>query len=246
MKYFKTLIAALVTLVMVSCSFTEKMTMNEDGTGRLSLSFDGSELMSSMGGLGGDEQDGEEEKIDSIIDFKEFMNEYKDSIATLSAEDQAKFKALEPFKMRIQMDEAEGLFMFDMFSDFENISEVNNIQDAFNNVSNIMGDGQAQQQNNSQESAKVEYSFEGNTFIRDAYIIDAEKYSAQLDSLASMEMFLAGSTYTLEYTFPRKIKSVNVEGYTLSEDGKTLYYEVDYMAYMKDPNIMDLQVDLED
>lgn len=248
MKYFNTLIALLITLVMVSCNFTEQMTMNEDGSGRLSVNFDASELMSMAGDMGGDEE-GEKEKVDSIVDFKQFIEENKDSIMALPDKERAEIMAMERFKMRMQIDEAEGLMKFDIFTDFENVSEANDINSGFNNLSGFMGgdqQGGQQGQPKNEESVKVNYSFENNVFKRDAYILDAEKYKVQVDSMASMEMFLSTSSYKLEYTFPRKIKSTNRETATLSADGMTVYYEVNFMEYMKDPDLLDIEVVLED
>lgn len=249
MKYFKFLIAALITLVMVSCNFTEQMTMNEDGSGRLTVNFDASELMAMAGDMGGDEQDEEKEKVDSIIDFKQFIEENKDSIMALPADEQAKIMAMERFKMRMLIDEAEGIMKFNIFTDFQDVSEANDITSSFDNLDGFMGDGQQANQSGApknEENVKVKYSMEGNTFKRDAYILDAEKYKVQLDSMASMEMFLSTSTYKLEYKFPRKVKSTNRETATLSADGMTVYYEVNFMEYMKDPDLLDLEVVLED
>ncbi|MDC7997544.1 hypothetical protein [Gilvibacter sediminis] len=248
MKVFSKLLMLLIGLVMISCNFTEQMTMNEDGSGRLSVNFDASELMGMAGEMGGGDEDGEKEKVDSIIDFKEFIRENKDSIMSLPAKERAEIMAMENFKMRMLIDEEEGVMKFNIFSDFKNVSEANNINDGFNSLNGLMNAGgdAGQQQPKNDESVKVSYTFENNVFKRDAYIVDAEKYQTQIDSIKSMEMFFSSSSYKLEYTFPRKIKSTNRETATFSNDGKTLYYSVGFMDYMKDPDLMDIEVVLED
>ncbi|WP_435579570.1 hypothetical protein [Gilvibacter sp.] len=248
MKLFSKLLMLLIGLVMISCNFTEQMTMNEDGSGRLSVNFDASELMSMAGEMGGGDEDGEKEKVDSIIDFKEFIQENKDSIMSLPAKERDEIMAMENFKMRMLIDEEEGVMKFNIFSDFKNVSEANNINDGFNSLNGLMNGGSdaAQQQPKNDESVKVSYTFENNIFKRDAYIVDAEKYQTQIDSIKSMEMFFSSSSYKLEYTFPRRIKSTNRESATFSNDGKTLYYSVGFLDYMKDPDLMDIEVVLED
>src|SRR5690606_41567419 len=67
-----------------------------------------------------------------------------------------------------------------------------------------------------------------------------------VDSLQGAEMFLSGSTYTLKYHFPRRVKSTTLEGATSSADGRTLNYEIELLAWMKDPSLLDLEVVLED
>ncbi|WP_420379978.1 hypothetical protein [Gilvibacter sp.] len=249
MKLFSKLAMLLIGLVMISCNFTEQMTMNEDGSGRLSVNFDASELMTMAGDMGSGEEEGEKEKVDSIIDFKDFIEENKDSIMALPAKERNEILAMENFKMRMQIDEEEGLMKFNIFTDFKDVSEANNINDGFNNLNGMMnsGDQGAQQQPaKNEENVKVNYSFENNVFKRDAYIVDVEKYQVQIDSMKSMEMFLSSSSYKLEYTFPRRIKSTNRESATFSNDGKTLYYSVNFMEYMKDPDLLDIEVVLED
>ena len=59
-------------------------------------------------------------------------------------------------------------------------------------------------------------------------------------------MFLSGSTYTLKYHFPRKVKSTTAEEATFSADGKTLIYEVSFLEMMKDPKLLDIEVELEE
>lgn len=252
MKFLNTLALVLTTLLLVSCNFTETMTMNEDGSGKISVMFDGSEMMAMAGDAFKSDSlkgEGEKQKMDSIIDFKEFIEENRDSIMQLPAKEQAEIMAMERFKMHIIMDESEGKMLFDMFTEFEDISEASNILDGFDNLDGFMGQDQnnpASPQPKTEESVKVKYAFEGNTFTRDAYLIDPEKYQVQVDSLKSMEMFFGGSSYKLQYSFPRKIKSSNRPSATYSADGKTLYYQVSFMDYMKDPNIMDIEVVLED
>ncbi len=75
--------------------------------------------------------------------------------------------------------------------------------------------------------------------------MDQELFQQQLDSLEGAEMFLSGSTYTLKYHFPKKIKSTTAEEATFSQDGKTLIYEVNFLDLMKNPSVLDLEVELE-
>lgn len=52
-----------------SCNFTEEIHLQEDGSGKLSINFDGSEMMD----MAGEEfAKSDEEPIDSIISFKDF------------------------------------------------------------------------------------------------------------------------------------------------------------------------------
>ncbi|MGW9683977.1 hypothetical protein [Flagellimonas sp. 2504JD1-5] len=244
MKKVQILAWAMLVALTSSCNFTEEITLQEDGSGKLSINFDGSELME----MAGEEMKKSNEKpVDSIISFKDLLEEKKDSIAQLSPEEQAKLKKLEPFNMHMVMNPDEKLMRFDLFSEFKNVSEVNDAFNAFQGA-NVLGSqkegaGPAPMESSASE---VSYSFDNNSFARKATILDQELFQQQIDSLQGAEMFLSGSTYTLKYHFPKKVKSTTAEEATFSADGKTLIYEVKFLDLMKDPSLLDLEVELED
>ncbi|WP_036380030.1 hypothetical protein [Muricauda sp. MAR_2010_75] len=246
MKKIQILTLALVAVVTYSCNFTEEIHLQEDGSGKLSINFDGSELME----MAGDQMVKENEKpIDSIISFKELLEEKHDSIAELAPEEQAKLKKLEPFNMHMVMNPAEKVMKFDLFSEFTDISEVNDAFNAFRDAS-LMGPKNQPEQATpmpmSEQSTEVTYAFANSTFSRTAKIIDPELFQQHVDSLQGTEMFLSGSTYTLKYHFPRKVKSTTAQEATFSADGKTLIYEVSFLEMMKDPKMLDIEVELEE
>ncbi len=245
MKILKFLAVVALGLFATSCNFTETMTLNEDGSGKLSVFFDGSELLAMGGGAIGQDTT----SIDSILNFKDFIEENRDSISTLSADEQAKIMKLERFKMHVVMNSQEQIMTFDMYTDFNDVSEANDILEGFEQLDGIMGSNASAQDSglpvSNDQQVKVKYSFKNNVFIRDAYVLDKEKYKIQADSMQSMALFFGTSKYKLKYTFPRKIKETNREEATYSADGKTLYYEVNFMDYLSDPNIIDIEVELE-
>lgn len=244
MKKIQVLAWAMLFALISSCNFTEEITLQEDGSGKLSINFDGAELME----MAGEEmQKSNEKPVDSLISFKDLLEEKKDSIATLSAEEQEKLKRLEPFNMRMIMNPEEKIMKFDLFSEFEKIEEVNDAFNAFQTANDFgnVGKQQSQPVGTQDPTTEVTYSFKKNSFSRKAEILDQELFQKSLDSLQGAEMFLSGSTYTLKYHFPRKVKSTTAEAATFSADGKTLIYEVKFLDLMKDPSVLDLEVELE-
>ena len=232
----------------IACNFTEEIYLNEDGAGKLSINFDAKELMAMVGTMDSVQN---EKAVDSVIVFKDFLIEKKDSIAKLSAEQQANLKKLEPFSMHVLMDPEKQEMKFNLYSDFKNINEVNDAFNTFQTASlmspNPGGDEvQAPPMGNSGQATKVNYTFSGNTFSRETMVVDQELFQKSLDSLVQAEMFLSSSTYTFKYHFPRRVKKVNVEGATFSMDGKTMIYEVNFLDMMKTPEAIKLEVELED
>lgn len=244
MKKIQYALVATLIVLAASCNFTEEIHLKEDGSGKLSINFDGSEMMD----MAGDELAKTNEKpIDSIISFKDFLEEKKDSIAQLPKEEQEKLKKLEPFNMRMVMDPEKKVMMFDLFSEFKNVNEVNDAFSAFQDASSLGPNASPKTgtMKPSEQATEVNYTFKKNKFTRSAKIVDQELFQQQVDSLQSAEMFLSGSTYTLKYHFPKKIKSTTVKEATFSQDGKTLIYEVNFLDLMKDPSVLDLEVELE-
>ena len=246
MKKIQILVWALAAVLTTSCNFTEEIHFNEDGSGKLSINFDGSEMME----MAGEEMAKNNEKpVDSIISFKDFLEEHKDSIAQLPPEEQARIKKLEPFNMHMIMNAEEKVMTFDLFSEFKHVSEVNDAFKTFQEASAIGPNANQEQPAPmvaQEQPTEVTYNFENGTFRRKTRIVDQELFQQSLDSLQGAEMFLSGSTYTLKYHFPKRVKSTTAEAATFSADGKTLIYEVKFMDMMKDPTLLDLEVKLED
>ena len=136
MNKFFTLVFSLITLFLTSCNFSEDVYINEDGSGKISFSFDGSQLMQ----MAGDKikEDGEK-AIDSTFSFKELFDEKRDSISKLPAEEQAKFKKLENFSMHMVMNPESQQMTFELFTEFNNASEMQNMFEAMNTFSELEG-----------------------------------------------------------------------------------------------------------
>jgi len=240
----------LSTLVFTSCNFTEEITINQDGSGRMEFSFNADELMQ----MAGDEMaKGQKEAIDSTFSFKEVFDAKRDSISRLTREEQAKLKALEAFSMHMVMDPEAQKMEFEMFSDFENVNDLQDMFQAMNNVSNLQGSGPAKANDpNNPFSAMskngntaLSYTFKDNVFKRNVVVKDKEVQKQLADSLGQMAIMFASSKYKLKYHFPKKIKSVSHEAALFSEDRKTVTVEYGFMDYVTRPESLNLEVILE-
>ncbi len=233
-----------LSFTLLSCQFTEIMVINEDGSGRMSISMDLSEMMAIGGEMA---KDSTMVKSDTIISFKEMFEEHKDSISQLSTKEQQRLKTFEDYKIRMLTDPETNKMIVDIFVDFKNVSKANDLMRAFDESDGFVPgmsestDGSTSEENN----VGVKYSFKKGIFKRDAYIIDKEKHKTQIDSMASVASFMGGMTYKLNYTFPRKIKKSSVEDATYSLDGKTIEIQRTFLEYMKNPDVLDLEVELE-
>ena len=83
-------------------------------------------------------------------------------------------------------------------------------------------------------------------FKRTVKVLDKEIQKQIIDSLGQGVMMFANSKYKLNYHFPRKVKSVSNDKALFSADGKTVILEFELMEYIADPEIMNLEIVLED
>ncbi|MFK7814384.1 MAG: hypothetical protein AB8B59_17935 [Maribacter sp.] len=249
-RSFRGLILCFLTvLTFSSCNFTEEMTIQPDGSGDISINFDGSSLMQ----MAGDKlsENGEVQQMDSIIDFSHFLEEKKDSISLLSTEEQEKLKALENFKMRISMDTEAQKMDFSMVTDFKDVNELADMMSSFQKASAVQKPGgsvmanQKSPMGSGSQGTDVEYSFTDNRFSRVTTIVDRELFQQSVDSLEQARMFLGESTYTLNYHFPKKIKEISAKDALFSQDGKSFTLEVDFLELMENPKVLDIEVELE-
>tara|TARA_R110002072_G_scaffold14272_2_gene59364 strand:+ start:63349 stop:64092 length:744 start_codon:yes stop_codon:yes gene_type:complete len=241
------ILIVIVATVFVSCQFSEVMVINEDGTGRMSIAMDMSAMMEIM-----PSQDTLEPKIDSVISFKKLFDEKRDSIALLPKADQEKLKSLEKYQMRVLIDPTEKQMEYEIFVDFNSVEEANNLMDGLNATESLKPATAGGANNTSSEkkptpqATAVQYSYKNNVFSRDGYIKDPEAFAKLNDSIQSIESFMEGSMYSIKYTFPKRIKSVSVADAQISGDGKTVTFQKPFIAYLKNPDELDLEIVLEE
>lgn len=242
----KLLFIFVLAFTAISCQFTETMVMNEDGSGTMSVEVNLNEMMAFGGAAVTDSM---KMKIDTIVYMKQFLEEKKDSISKLSASEQQKLKKLENFNIHMKMDSETSEMIYDISTQFKNVSEANDILSGLEQAGSLMPDQDAntevKKEEDSPEVIGVNYSFKKDVFKRDAYIKDKIMHQQQVDSMQQAEAFMGGSNYKLNYTFPKKIKKTSNPDATFSEDKKTVTVQAPFIEYFKNPDVLDLEVELE-
>lgn len=243
----KLLFLFAMALTIVSCQFNETMVMNEDGSGTMSVEVNLNEMM-AFGGAA--LMDSAQVKLDTVIHIKQFLEEKRDSISKLSKNEQEKLKKLENFDIRVKMNSETSEMVYDISTQFKSVSEANDIMNGLEQASNLVPnkDAEPKGRNNDKDTPEiigVNYSFEKGVFKRDAYIKNEKLYQKQVDSMKQAEAFMGGSNYTLKYTFPKKIKKVSNPDVTFSADKKTMILKKPFIEYFKNPDLLDLEVELE-
>jgi hypothetical protein len=243
--FLKGLFLFLLTISLISCQFTETIVFNEDGSGKMSIEMDMGEMMA----FGGESTDSIATKKDTLIFIKDILEEKKDSISKLPKAEQQKLRKMENYEMRIKIDSENNELLFNLAVDFKSIEKANGLLEGFGDSMSLMpstdDDLKFDTDQGSSDAIAVDYSFKRGKFKRNAYIKDEQKYKMQIDSLKGSESWLQNMKYTLRYTFPRKIVKSSIDDATYSLDAKTIEVTRSFVAYMKDPNVLDLEVELE-
>jgi hypothetical protein len=243
--FLRAVFVFVLAVSLVSCQFTETLIFNEDGSGKMSVEMDMGEMMA----FGGEAMDTVGTKMDTLIFIKDILEAKKDSISKLSAAEQKKLKKMENYRMQIKMDSDANMLLFKLLADFKSVEEVSDLLDGFGDSMDLMpGTGKDLKFDSESQSADamgVDYSFKNGKFKRDAYIKNKEEHKAQIDSLKGVESWLEHMKYSLKYTFPKKIVKSSIDDATYSLDAKTIEVSRSFVDYMKDPDILDLEVELE-
>ncbi len=241
LKYLSIII---IIISIVSCQFTEKINLNNDGSGTYTLNMDMSAMMEAMQEMRDSTATENPEIMDTIINFNDFLVEKKDSIAKLPKDEQEKLESLKDMKLRIATDESEGTFLMDFIFDFKNINELKDLQNKISKGSSI--------NENKNEAAVVSptdvmFSFNGKKFERKVIEkkLTEEQKEAYKKSLEQSSSYMNEMSYSLEYHFPKPIKSTTYKDAKFSGDRKTIYIETNLKTVTEDPKSLSFTVILE-
>lgn len=317
MKSIKFVVVFLVAIVLVSCNITEKMTINSDGTGKVSYNFNMSKLMETVSKMDNKEKESakaifseSDKDMDSTFHFKDFKEMAIKKGDTLTPEQIAVFEKLEKFSVHTVMNKNTGQAFFELYGSFNNIDELNNMEaptSTLQKASGKQGDAMSGMGGMFNDT-KTTMTFKGNLFSRSVVkkeiVIDTSAYgsdddmyedsdslpstedstyvyedyadSTMVDTTAVEEYYeeetveeetskadlkkmnkefkkigkltqkaLKESKYVLEYTFPRRIKTVSVKNYKLSKDKKTVIITFPIDDYVKAPEKLSFTIELE-
>ena len=317
MKNIKFVVVFLIATLLVSCNITEKMTINSDGTGKVSYNFNMSKFLETVSKMGNKEKESakaifsdSDKDIDSTFHFKDFKEMAIKKGDTLTPEQIAMFEKLEKFSVHSVMNKKNGQAYFELFGSFNNIDELNNLESPTSTLQKATGksgdpmsgmggmfndtkttltfkgnlfsrsvvkkeivvDTTAYESEEMYEDTDTTAYVEDSTYVYEDYadstmvdtayveeysdeeVIEEEKVSkADLKKMNKefkkvgkvMEKGFKDSKYVLEYTFPRRIKTVSVKNYKLSKDKKTVFITFPIDEYMKAPEKLSFTIELE-
>ncbi|WP_353780171.1 hypothetical protein [Winogradskyella sp. 3972H.M.0a.05] len=265
----KMLLLFAVILTAFSCNVTESIIINENGSGEYLTTYDMGDAITMFaesmgGGKSGDSGEKKEggEKMDTTMVFRDIMEENKDSIAALPEDKRLMMESLKDMYMRMYMDEDKGEMEIGIGMNFKSMNDLKDIQDKLRKAQtlNERNSDMDQLKDNpmlgmffGNESSDLKYTYDGNAFTRNTYFELPEGQTMEdvvfnEDELQDKELmkYFESAYYTVELTFPKKIKSHSVKDAKVSDDGKTLTYKANWIDYLKDPKRLDVNVEFVD
>lgn len=202
MKLLKLFTLGLLFLSVVSCSITEKMIVNENGSGKFAYNIDASKMMSMMGSAFKDldEDDSKKSKkkkkkskevvsennevlkkvIDSTFTFKELFASKQDSISKLPLEEQAKIKKMERFSVRTVVDQEKGIMNYSMFTDFVSVADLQDVMSPLQSMKSLSPSGQntggfGMAPDALEDNSSTQYFYDGKTFKKTVIKLEKKK-----------------------------------------------------------------------
>ena len=117
--------------LLTSCNVTETIVFNEDGSGEFIVGYDLGEMMKQMKAFDANDntdKSAEKRAMDTTMVFADMMETYKDSISSLSKEEQQIFENLKNMYLEMHMDEDKGVMNLGIGMKFESVEELKGVQ----------------------------------------------------------------------------------------------------------------------
>lgn len=248
MKLYKLLSFSFLFAIFTSCTFTENIYINDNGSGKFSVDMDGSALMEMAGNQLGDQM-GADAKTpkDSTFTFKKLFEEKRDSIAKLSPEAQKELKKLENFVVNTKMDAEKKEFLMTLSTDFKNVNELQDILQTLQALQKLeSGNSTTPFGGFGSNNSNLNYSYDGRKFTRIAKINTQKVTEKTNDSAVDMsKMIFESSNYILKYHFPKRVKKASNSSALFSDDRKTITIQYPFTDYMENPDKLNLEVEFE-
>ena len=253
-----TLVFLLALILFGSCQVREEIIFQKDGSGSYEVGFDMSEMIKM-----GDDQDSIPSKdIDTLINFAAFLELKKDSIATLSYEEQEKLESLRPLQFAMKLNEGEKQMDMRLAYAFKKIDDITKFADAVK-IADIKELNEAMSPLSSSEKDSVDKNKGTDEFFSMAKsfktVFSAQGFSRKVTDEAIAEMtkkkdtslkaddpFVDMIRFKQIYRFPYRIKSVSNKSAKILSDFKGVELEANMYEMSHDPEYFNIEVVFEE
>ncbi len=255
------LILVFALIALQSCQIKEEIQFNEDGSGTYEMGFDMSEMLK----MGQTTNDSVPSKVvDTLINFSTFLDEKKDSIASLSLEEQEKLELLRPLQFSMNANEAESQMKMDLKYAFTTIDDISKFGEAIkladikelNEMMNPMGGKEVPQDSTEKKddmdnpfamSTSFETRFSKTSFSRKMTTEAIEKAMQKKDTtMKKDDPFADAIRFKQVYKFPYKVKSVSNPNAKILSNFMGIEIEANMFEMNNDPKFFNVEVEFEE
>ncbi|MFB9078636.1 hypothetical protein ACFFLS_14945 [Flavobacterium procerum] len=230
----------IIICCLTSCTIKEKMVINDDGSGSFFYGFD----MAGLYKMGMKKTDSTAHKkvVDTVFNFKDIFNKAKDSIAKLPLADREMLKVLESFKINLKINEEKKQFEYNMAFDFPTLDSIQNMAPPSKAMEVLALTDKKQLGALSalpkKETEKTSFVYDGNVFIKTTDLPKNDKNRSPKSKkkgkdkdepdpfFGKMTEMLKECKYSMEYHFPKKIKTVSLKNAIIAPDRKSFVYDI--------------------
>lgn len=233
----------MVLFFTTSCHFKEDIYINEDGSGRIEAEClrDESVFMQYQG----EHYLVHEEFVDSTYVVKDIIEKEKEIFSRFLPEDQVLLRRYENVKVHTKKDSYTKEYRKSVSLAFKDINEVEDLSNTYDYIDDLQNNYPMKPEG---KRTYLAYFFDGATFKRTFRILNQANYDEYKGNIESAKKIIniSNFSYTSNYHFPKKIKSVSNPGAVLSIDRKVLTLKQSLLDCLDKPELANLVVVLED
>ena len=231
----------LVLILSSSCHFKEDIYINEDGTGQIMaecvrdegvfMQFQGDDYL-------------QDEFVDSTYIVKDIIEEEKENFSRFLPQHQELLRKYEDVKVHIKKDSYTKEYRKSVVRPFRDINHVEDLSKVLDYVDDLQNNYPMKPEG---KRTHLTYAFNGETFKRTFKVLDQANYDQYKESIESAKttINISNFSYTANYHFPRKIRSVTNPDAVLSADKKSLSLKMSLLDCLDKPEVAFLEVVLE-
>jgi len=193
----KILLAFIVAFSLISCSISEQIIFNADGSGKLAYTIDMSKMIAITKDLDKsnrmtkDLTESTAKDMDTVIHIKDILAQRQKEGKEITPEQLANMEQMKNYSMRMVVNKAKSEMKYVMATDFKNISEVGNIGAALTTMKDLSGKKTgAFDATKSDGNSDVKYVIDGKSFSRTVIekpYVEEEVYEEAVDTAVAIE-----------------------------------------------------------
>lgn len=243
----KTFLLILMFVSATSCQVTETISINEDGSGTIIIDkiqdINFSERFNAMNKA---VQEDAEVFVDTTYIFSDIIKKHSKTFYLATENDQKVFLKYSNVKVQTIKNSYTKESRQRISQNFSNTNQIADLYKTNEYISDII--------NNYALAAEehyyaLSYNFDGTVFNRVVKITSNDFHKKEIENIDNymkqLMPYKPVQNYTLNYTFPRKIKSFSNKNAKISDDKTTLTLNFLLSDCLKKPEITNLEVVLE-